>query len=133
VRSAWRARGDDVEVLQERYDEYTEDAIVLPSAMNVVVGVWLVLSPFAMGFAGRELVWNVVPCGAAIAVLALLRVSRMVQTPVPSWANVMLGAWLFAAGFILDARPTVAVNQCICGGVVFLLALSSALNARDDR
>jgi hypothetical protein len=115
----------------EDYDGVRDDSIVIPSAINVIVGVWLAVSPLVLDYRTGDPVFNDIACGLAIAVLAYLRAARAARTPLLSWANVALGAWLFTAGLVLDADPMVAVNESISGGLVFVLALMSALTARD--
>ena len=48
-----------------------------------------------------------------------------------SWANAGPGVGLFALPFYAQPTPTVAVNLAVCGGLVAILAVMSALTARD--
>ena len=46
---------------------------------NVVLGIWLILSPFILGFATREATWNNIIVGFLVLMLALS--SRREVTP----------------------------------------------------
>ena len=73
------------------------------SGGNVLVGVWLILAPFALGYSGLErAVWNDMVVGVAIIVLAIARIASPVRQVRLSWTNTVLGAWLIVAPFLLD-------------------------------
>lgn len=110
--------------------EYDDD-VVVPSAINVLIGVWLCFAPFLVGYGLEDTRLNSIVCGVAIALFAYLRAARAARSALLSWANVALGAWLFVSGFVLHARPIPTLNETICGGLVALLALMSALTTRD--
>ncbi len=54
-----------------------EPATRAASWVNAAIGVWLVISPFALNFAARGAVWNNVIAGALVVVLALWSLSGM--------------------------------------------------------
>jgi hypothetical protein len=113
------------------YSEGYDDAIVMPSALNVALGVWLVFAPFLLSYGRGDRLINEVACGAVIALLGYLRAQRAARSPLLSWVNVLLGAWMVVSGALFAVTPAAAVNQAISGGVVCLLAFSSAVVARD--
>jgi hypothetical protein len=115
----------------EHEDEPMDDAITVPSAINVVVGVWLVFSPFVVGYGLGDPRLNAIITGAAVAVLAFLRAARATLTPLLSWANVVLGAWLIVAGLTVHSQPIPSINESISGAMIVFLALTSALTAPD--
>jgi hypothetical protein len=110
--------------------ERDDDAIVIPSAINVVIGIWLVLSPLVLDYEMDDPQIRPIAGGALIATLACLRAARTTRTAALSWANAALGVWLFALPVYAQTTPIVAVNFAICGGLVAILAVMSALNAR---
>jgi len=107
-----------------------DDSIVIPSAFNVLLGVWLACSPFVLGLAVDSIA-NQVICGAVIAVLAYLRAARSARTAWLSWANAALGAWLFAWALLAQPGAPIATNVAISGGLVVVFGATSALTARD--
>jgi len=94
---------------------------------NLVLGLWLVLSPWILGFSGTSsATWNAVLLGLAVGLLSLLRLQGG-----PLWeegANVVLGVWLILSPWILgfSGEAGATWNAVIVGLLVGLLALSVA-------
>jgi hypothetical protein len=90
--------------------------------LNVVLGIWVIISPFVLGFANlRAVMWNDVAVGIAVALLALSRspYNRGVEI-----LNVILGAWLIISAFVFGATLVAAFwNSVILGIVIALAAL----------
>lgn len=108
------------------------------SSLVVLAGLWLAVSPWLLGYgdqAGSAV--NSVLVGLLVAVLAAVRVARPRSSPLLSWANVLLGAWLIAAPFVLvaDGLGGTAVywNQAVVGVVVVVLATISAMASTERR
>jgi hypothetical protein len=100
--------------------------------INFFVGLWVLLSPFVLGFAMFEsLVWNNVIVGIAIMAIAASRAWGR-RGPGLSWINFILGLWLIVSAFIFDTQmnATVVWNQVISGAVVSIVAAMSALARR---
>jgi hypothetical protein len=117
--------------MREHEDDLLDDAIVLPSAINVLIGLWLVFSPFLLDYGPDDPHLSAILAGAALAFFAYLRAARAARTPLLSWANVVLGAWLVVSGFVLQSELIPSVNESLMGGVALVLALASALTRRD--
>ncbi|MHA6783330.1 SPW repeat protein [Pseudonocardia saturnea] len=110
------------------------------SALIFLAGVWLVLAPFVLDYpdirSGFDAQWNDRVVGAAIAVVAVVRMASPNRTASLGWINVGLGAWLVAAPFVLfynDDRVATAatVNDIAIGVLVVALACGSrALSLR---
>ncbi|MCX6462272.1 MAG: SPW repeat protein [Pseudonocardiales bacterium] len=113
------------------------------SALAFLAGVWLVLAPFVLTYpdlgGGFDARWNDRVVGAAIAVVATVRMLSPNRTAAFGWVNVGLGAWLVAAPFVLfynDDRVAAAatVNDLAIGVLVIALAgASRALSRRGRR
>lgn len=109
------------------------------SGLNILAGIWLFISPWVLSYQGINVaLWNNLIVGAAIAVLALSRVSTPDRHGEVSWFNLLLGAWLFFAPFWMAYHPVAPDiphvnylgafwNDIIMGIVVFFLAGASAL------
>jgi hypothetical protein len=116
--------------VSSRYPKYTRlQADTGVSVINVLIGIWLIISPFVvMAFSQfSNMRTNNVIIGILIALVALFRASGSAKAEW-SWANVVLGIWLIISPFALGAssNATVVWHNVIAGIVVALLALSRA-------
>jgi membrane associated rhomboid family serine protease len=99
--------------------------------VNVVLGAWLFVSPWALGYlAVTGAAWNAHVAGAAIALVAALALYRPVV-----WhklAAIVLGVWAAMAAWPLGylSHAAVAVNAALVGLAVAALAFWAML--RDD-
>jgi hypothetical protein len=91
---------------------------------NLVLGIWLCASPWALQFAGDEMIvtQNAVLVGFLLIVTETVTlVSFRVWE---EWANVVLGAWLVVSPWVLGITALVPMaNFVIVGLVVLALAL----------
>ncbi|MGQ9425586.1 SPW repeat protein [Gilvimarinus sp. F26214L] len=72
------------------------------SGLNVVAGLWLVVAPWLLGYVEvAPAFWNDVLVGAAVVVLAGVRMIRPARMVSLSWINLVLGAWLILSPFVL--------------------------------
>lgn len=97
-------------------------------AINVVLGLWLVVSPWALGYATQTApAWNAYVLGVIIAVAAIAALVAFHTWE--EWVSVVLGAWLVVSPWILGFTSLTAAfwNQIVVGLVVGVLALWSAL------
>ncbi|HYG34455.1 MAG TPA: SPW repeat protein [Clostridia bacterium] len=90
--------------------------------MNVVLGVWLAVSPFILGFTRLEsAMWNNIIIGLLVLVLALMQGSG---GRAGSMLNVLLGLWLVVSPFALDfAAPVPLWNNIIVGLLIAIMAV----------
>jgi VIT1/CCC1 family predicted Fe2+/Mn2+ transporter len=102
------------------------------SGLNVVLGIWLVLAPLVIYFASPAALWNEVIVGIVLFALALSRTSAF-RITWPSWVNLVLGAWLIIAPFVLgDNNKSATWTQVISGlliGIVALISISATWSA----
>lgn len=100
------------------------------SGLNVILGIWLVIAPLVVYFASPAALWNEVIVGIILFALALSRTSAL-RVTWPSWVNLVLGAWLVIAPFVLGDNNTSAIwTQVISGLLIGLLALWSVTATR---
>jgi hypothetical protein len=92
------------------------------SWLNVLLGIWVVISPFVLGFYSSKAVWNNVVTGGVVGILALIR-WRM-DRPGWSWLNLILGIWLVISPFVLFLGSTAMWNNVILGIIISAAALS---------
>jgi hypothetical protein len=94
---------------------------VIAQALNVVLGLWLMIAPSALGYSGTRsavLVWILGPLVFTFAAMALWGVLRALR-----WVNVALGLAVAAGGLALAMGATDAVNHLVCGILVTVLSL----------
>ena len=102
------------------------------SGLNVVVGVWLFISAFAI-YAHGSMVTNNVIFGVVVTVFALCRISGAYDQSWLSWLNALMGIWVIVSPWgvmgIGATGPSQAmiINNCVAGGAVLLLACWSAI------
>jgi SPW repeat len=97
-------------------------------AANLVLGLWLVISPWVLSYATET-----IPTGNAFMVGVIIAVAAAAAFIAfhtwEEWVNVVLGAWLIVSPFALDyaSHATILWNQLIVGALVAILALWTAL------
>ncbi len=104
------------------------------SGLNILVGLWLILSPWALAFSTVDAArWNCVIIGLAIAIFAMVRVAAPLQYEGLSWMNFVLGIWLILSPFLLNYGGIEAAmwNSVIVGLIVLILAAWSAVATRN--
>jgi hypothetical protein len=95
------------------------------SWLNVLVEVWLFISPWVLGTTGdAATAWNAWIVGAAIFVVALAALATP-TSPAAPWLNVILGVWLFISPWVLRYTGVRdgAWNAWVFGVVTVILAL----------
>src|SRR5919199_1556596 len=63
------------------------------ATLNLLVGAWLFVSYWILDYSSSDPGWNALVFGAAIAVLALLRLSGVGMAWIFSAANAAIGVW----------------------------------------
>jgi hypothetical protein len=93
---------------------------------SFALGFWLAVSPWAVGYSAHESATaNAVFVGVALALGAHFEAAcDLLQA---EWLNVVAGAWLVAAPFVLGftAAYPAAANSLAVGASVVVLALSA--------
>src|SRR5947208_3464003 len=96
-------------------------------AVNLVLGVWLVVSPWALGFVGDYApTWNTWVVGVIIAIAAIAALVSFNRWE--EWVNAVLGVWLALSPLIFGFGSLMypAWNHVIVGAIVAILAIWSA-------
>lgn len=91
--------------------------------VNLLLGAWLITSPFALGYRSNGMTWSDVASGALVVTFALLSYSRR-RGAWAQWANCFVGIWLLFAPLVFWA-PTAAeyTNDTIVGALVIAFAV----------
>jgi len=106
-----------------RRDPHWRDDVLGVAGLNIVAGIWLILSPWILGYRGDDAAWNPIICGAIILVLAAARYMSPARTTVLSAVNAAVAVWLFISGFWLAASGQAKWNVWIVGVIVFILSV----------
>jgi len=103
--------------------------INMAAALDVVLGVWLFISPWVYGAYMKADAWNSWIIGVLIATLAIIRIATRVASV--SWMNTILGVWVFASPWIYayTANTGRFVNSLCVGLLVFILSMSASTRA----
>lgn len=90
---------------------------------NWILALWLLISPWAVGFSfDGSATHNAVIVGALLVALEVVTLSAFRTWE--EWANVLVGAWLVVSPFVLAITGTGArLNFILVGGAVVALAL----------
>lgn len=98
------------------------------SSINVLLGVWLLFSPWAFGYDAWPAVLNSVIVGALIATLAANRVESPDSKIALSWINFALALWTIASPQVFGYATNVSgvKDNLILGLAIAGLAIWSA-------
>jgi len=103
------------------------------SGLSVVAGLWLIASPWVLGFAHqRAPMADVVAVGAIVGVLALIRLLGAERADWLSWLNALAAVWLFVSPWILAFATDRAPfwDALVVGVIVFALSVYAGAPAR---
>jgi hypothetical protein len=105
------------------------------SCMNVLLGVWLVFSPWTFDYSGSTAVLNSVFVGVLIAIFAAIRLASLRNTAGLSGVNLLLALWAIASPWLLGYAANVGAvrDNVILGVVVATLAIWSGIATIAER
>jgi uncharacterized membrane protein len=91
--------------------------------VNLLLGVWLVTSPSALGYRSGAMAWSDVASGALVVLFSLLSYSRR-RGAWAQWANCFVGVWLLFAPLVFWApTPAEYTNDTIVGALLIAFAV----------
>lgn len=103
-------------------------------AINLVLGIWLIVSPIALGYAAQTTpAWNAYAIGVVVAVLSAAALWQFQKWE--EWLSAVLGAWLVVSPWILGfgVGHVATWNQVIVGVLGGVLAFWSGVTEHDMR
>ena len=95
--------------------------------VNLVLGLWLVVSPWVLAFSSHgAALWNALIVGAIFVVLSLLALSD--AKPWEEWTELVVALWLLISPWVLGFSTLSAAmwNAVIVAVVVGVLAYTAA-------
>jgi hypothetical protein len=88
---------------------------------NILLGVWLMTTPVALGSLEPAVVWNDVLCGVLVVPLAVLALFRRAWA---GWALCFLGIWLLFAPLVFwTTSAAVYLNDTVVGSLLIALSI----------
>jgi hypothetical protein len=120
--------------MNDIYTNTPEDASRPASVLNVLAGIWLIISPWVLGFGDMTMqaaFWSTLLSGIAVLVLAAIRLATT-GTQALSWLNLLAGVWLIISPFVLafSAAQMAMGNAIFLGILVAIFSLWAALGAQ---
>jgi hypothetical protein len=121
---------------QHQQDEETDDTMQEPGEMMlrhplkepwiqygvISLGLWLIFSPFSLGYESVLMTWSDVLTGIVIVGLGGLTIVR--ENPWASYANGFVGLWLLMAPLVFHAPTAVAyTNDSLVGILVITFSI----------
>ena len=95
--------------------------------VNLVLGLWLVVSPWILAFSHNgAALWNALIVGAIFVVLSLLALSD--AKPWEEWSELAVALWLLVSPWVLgySALSAAMWNAVVVAVIVGVLAYSAA-------
>jgi hypothetical protein len=77
--------------------------------LNALLSLWLIVSPFALSFAGSTGMWIAIATGVIALIVSWICYNNPVGTAGLSWIVVLLGVWLVIAPFIFGMAGVTAL------------------------
>ncbi|MBA2240270.1 MAG: SPW repeat protein [Solirubrobacterales bacterium] len=96
-------------------------SLVAAGAVNVLIGIWIMVSPFVIDYGGSGLDLNPVVSGAVLAALGLIRVTGSYTSHVVSGLSALVGIWIIISGAALADTVIGAWNLGVFGAVAVVL------------
>ena len=93
------------------------------SWVNILLGIWMIVSPFVLGFHSSKAIWTNVVTGVVVGILAIIR--WRIHQPGWSWSNLILGIWLVISPFVLFLSGAAMWNNVILGIIIGAFALTN--------
>ena len=115
--------------MNERSFNVDERGKLGSSWVNILVGLWIVISPFVLGLHAPKAIWNNVVTGILVVALAVIRWA--IGQPGWSWINLFLGIWLVISPFALVLGTAAMWNNVILGIIVGAFALTNTYSKVD--
>lgn len=101
--------------------------------VGIGLGIWLLVSPWALGYSGQAAAtMNALILGSILVLEEMLEVG--VHEMVEEWIDVVAGLWLIASPFILGfAADTAASVSTVAVGLLTVLFAAWAMSPLDER
>lgn len=107
-------------------DQAKQSAIRTMSIVNLILGAWLIVSPYIFNYTSSQSRWNQTILGIIVAALALVRYFD-VEVSWASWVNAVAAVWLIIAPFATGYTSAAAYwNEVIIAAILLVVAGTNA-------
>lgn len=98
------------------------------AVINLILGLWVFVSPWIYGAAGNPNSWNSWILGFLVALFALIRLANPIGAKWLGWVNMVLGAWLFVSPWVYAYTLNTGrfINSLCAGILIFVLSIIGA-------
>jgi hypothetical protein len=99
------------------------------SGANIVLGIWLIVSPWVFNYSAKSAVLSSLTVGALIALLAAIRVTSSHNSAGLSGVNLLLAFWTVVSPWAYEYATNAGAlsNNLIVGIFIAALAIWSAI------
>ncbi len=133
VEPQWMESADDLGLNAEKVRVASEDTYLQQHKdnlwapmMNMALGLWLLFSPFSLGYESDAMAISDYVSGAVVLLLGLLSCSPKIVFRLSRWALGVVGLWLMSAPLIFWAPTAEAyLNGTIIGTLVMCFAMAT--------
>lgn len=101
-----------------------------PLNIEMLVGIWLVISPFLLNNINNEALWSFLITGAVILIAALTSRNDDRPSVWPARITLLAGIWLLIAPMIVPYTSTATWNGLISGIIVVGMSLWAMVGTR---
>jgi membrane-associated phospholipid phosphatase len=98
-----------------------KEQVKTASALNIVAGIWLALSPIWISLFGAGQFWSLYIVAGIVIVFSFIQLFS--DSTLPSWLTALAAIWLFISAFALGVTTAAAWNQAITAIVAFALSV----------
>ena len=105
------------------------DTVKVAAGLDLIIAIWFFVSPWVYGAYMDPNAWNSWIVGAALAIIAAVRLSSSTRAAANlMWFNVILAAWVFFSPWIFayTANTGRFVNSLCVGVVMFILSMMAS-------
>jgi uncharacterized membrane protein len=98
------------------------------AVINLLIGIWVFVSPWVYGASLNPDAWNSWVVGALIVIFAAIRIGSPAGGRGVAWINTVLGAWLFISPWLFGYTTNGGrfINSLIAGAAVFIISIVGA-------
>jgi hypothetical protein len=99
---------------------------------NAILGVWLILAPWAAGYHSTVPMTEDVLLGVSVLTIALWSANADQAVTGPAWTNMVLGFWIIIAPWFLGYRGISAAvaNDVFVGILIMAFSITRAASRR---
>jgi hypothetical protein len=104
------------------------------SGTNILLGLWLILTPFFFGYASGAILASDMLAGLAIALLAAFRTYQRNVGEWADWLTALIAVWVILSPWALNftANEAHTFNNVMVGTIVLAFSLVSRFVRRDE-